>query len=74
MIVQVNLSDYSVTTIAGTGFQGNDKEGGKLGKKQAISSPWDLALGKTPGVCLQTLYIYYIIYYDMTLVLIFEEP
>ena len=38
-----------MTTIAGTGFQGNDKEGGKLGKRQAISSPWDLALGKTPG-------------------------
>ena len=34
-----------VSTVAGTGVQGNDKEGGGKGTHQEISSPWDLALG-----------------------------
>ena len=35
--------------MAGTGRQGNDKEGGGRGGEQEISSPWDLALGQSPG-------------------------
>ena len=38
-----------MTTIAGTGCQGNDKEGGAVGVAQEISSPWDLELGKSPN-------------------------
>ena len=37
-----------MTTIAGTGRQGNDKEGGAVGVVQEIASPWDLELGKSP--------------------------
>ena len=37
-----------MSTIAGTGHQGNDKEGGAMGTDQEISSPWDLALGNSP--------------------------
>ena len=32
------------------GCQGNDKEGGKEGTKQEISSPWDIAVGPGPGM------------------------
>ena len=38
-----------VTTVAGTGTQGNDKVGGKIGQDQAISSPWDVTVGPSPG-------------------------
>ncbi len=38
-----------MTTIAGDGNQGNDKEGGKIGIDQKLSSPWDLELGKSPN-------------------------
>lgn len=37
----------NVSTIAGTGCQGNDKEGGLVGVAQELSSPWDLELGKS---------------------------
>ena len=47
--VQIDLSTHTVSTIAGTGRQGSDKEGGAVGVDQEISSPWDLALGKSPG-------------------------
>jgi len=33
-----------VLTVAGTGKQGTDKEGGNLGLEQALASPWDLCL------------------------------
>ena len=36
------MNFLSVSTIGGTGKQGQDKEGGKLGTEQEISSPWDL--------------------------------
>lgn len=42
------MATGSVTTVAGTGCQGKDKEGGALGVAQEISSPWDLELGKSP--------------------------
>jgi len=35
--------------LVGTGKQGNDKEGGHCGTQQEISSPWDVALGSSPG-------------------------
>ena len=31
-----------MSTLAGTGVQGNDYVGGKEGDKQVISSPWDI--------------------------------
>ncbi|XP_017476060.1 PREDICTED: NHL repeat-containing protein 2 [Rhagoletis zephyria] len=40
---QVTLSTRRVETLAGTGQQGIDRVGGKLGPLQAISSPWDIA-------------------------------
>ncbi len=38
-----------VSTLAGTGRQGNDKEGGAVGVAQELSSPWDLEMGSSPG-------------------------
>ena len=35
-------------TLAGTGLQGYDLEGGRSGRIQPISSPWDVALAKSP--------------------------
>ncbi|KAK3873469.1 hypothetical protein Pcinc_021523 [Petrolisthes cinctipes] len=46
-IRQVDLLLETVTTIAGTGQQGTDLEGGNLGASQAISSPWDVCLGRS---------------------------
>lgn len=40
----MNLSSKEVQTVAGTGIQGTDKEGGKPGKEQPLASPWDLCL------------------------------
>ena len=48
-IVKIDMKTELVTTIAGTGIQGNDKEGGKNGTEQTISSPWDVVLGPPPG-------------------------
>ena len=39
-----------VTTITGTGSQGVDKEGGKSGTEQEISSPWDVEVASAPGI------------------------
>lgn len=36
-----------VTTVAGIGIQGVDKEGGAKGEEQAISSPWDVVFGNS---------------------------
>lgn len=46
---QIDLATGSVSTVAGTGSQGNDKVGGAVGVAQEISSPWDVELGKSPG-------------------------
>ena len=40
------MASGCVSTVAGTGVQGSDKEGGKKGLQQEISSPWDLASGE----------------------------
>ncbi len=44
LIRAVDLETWEVRTVAGTGSQGCDRAGGKLGTKQALSSPWDLAV------------------------------
>lgn len=46
-----------VTTLAGTGSQGNDLEGGRIGCSQEISSPWDIVIGNALfSVCNITAY------------------
>ncbi|XP_076855410.1 NHL repeat-containing protein 2 [Brachyhypopomus gauderio] len=50
LIRKIDLSERRVTTVAGTGVQGTDKEGGAKGLEQPISSPWDVALGTAGGV------------------------
>lgn len=44
-LLKINLSEGKVSTLAGIGVQGTDKEGGAPGQQQPISSPWDVALG-----------------------------
>ncbi|GFO25865.1 nhl repeat-containing protein 2-like [Plakobranchus ocellatus] len=46
-----------VITLAGTGFQGNDKEGGKTYTDQELSSPWDVLVSKTPEGSAPVLFI-----------------
>ncbi|XP_060624437.2 NHL repeat-containing protein 2 isoform X1 [Anolis sagrei] len=45
LIRKVDLQSEMVTTVAGVGIQGTDKEGGARGDEQSISSPWDVAFG-----------------------------
>jgi len=49
-----------VTTVAGIGIQGVDKEGGAKGEEQPISSPWDVVFGNSSivSVVLLTSHIY----------------
>jgi len=42
---EINWEKRMVSTIAGTGHQGTDTEGGKLGTCQELSSPWDVVDG-----------------------------
>ena len=44
LVRAVDLETWEVTTVAGTGVQGYDRAGGKMGRKQPLSSPWDLAV------------------------------
>ncbi len=44
LIRAVDFPSGLVRTIAGTGVQGYDRAGGKLGVKQVLNSPWDLAV------------------------------
>ncbi|KAM9324579.1 NHL repeat-containing protein 2 [Gastrophryne carolinensis] len=44
LIRRIDLEAFTVSTLAGTGSQGNDKVGGELGEHQPISSPWDVAV------------------------------
>uniref|UniRef100_A0A0B7B7U1 Thioredoxin domain-containing protein n=1 Tax=Arion vulgaris TaxID=1028688 RepID=A0A0B7B7U1_9EUPU len=53
----IDLELRSVNTIAGTGHQGTDIEGGKLGKDQEIASPWDVVLGFAPDGSSPVLYV-----------------
>ena len=46
---QIDLRTRSVRTIVGNGVQGHDLEGGKIGREQVISSPWDVILGRSLG-------------------------
>lgn len=39
----VDLTDWSVRTVVGTGEMSYDRAGGAIGGRQPISSPWDLA-------------------------------
>ncbi|EFN81636.1 NHL repeat-containing protein 2 [Harpegnathos saltator] len=43
-IRKINLSEKSVSTIAGTGSQSHDRCGGRSGTNQDLSSPWDVAI------------------------------
>lgn len=42
LIRKVDVANRKVSTVGGTGKQGQDKEGGKTGIEQEISSPWDI--------------------------------
>lgn len=44
LIRAVDLDSWTVRTVAGTGVQGYDRSGGKMGVKQVLNSPWDLAV------------------------------
>ncbi|XP_055855669.1 NHL repeat-containing protein 2 [Episyrphus balteatus] len=46
-IRKICFRERLVSTIAGTGEQGNDKIGGLAGQKQKLSSPWDVVSFKT---------------------------
>ncbi|XP_015439425.1 PREDICTED: NHL repeat-containing protein 2 [Dufourea novaeangliae] len=43
-IRKIDLAKKLVTTVAGTGCQGHDYIGGKLGTNQVLSSPWDVSI------------------------------
>lgn len=43
-IRKIDLTKKLVSTIAGTGSQGGDRNGGGHGTDQALSSPWDVAI------------------------------
>ncbi|XP_055031973.2 NHL repeat-containing protein 2 isoform X2 [Misgurnus anguillicaudatus] len=49
LIRKIDLLEGNVTTLAGIGVQGTDKEGGAPGPQQPISSPWDVTLGNAGG-------------------------
>uniref|UniRef100_A0A3P9LCL5 NHL repeat-containing protein 2 n=1 Tax=Oryzias latipes TaxID=8090 RepID=A0A3P9LCL5_ORYLA len=49
LIRKIDLSGGRVSTIAGAGVQGTDREGGAVGVQQPISSPWDVTLGTAGG-------------------------
>ncbi|XP_011357623.1 NHL repeat-containing protein 2 [Pteropus vampyrus] len=42
---KIDLEAEMVSTVAGIGIQGSDKEGGAKGEQQPISSPWDVVIG-----------------------------
>ncbi|XP_078499986.1 NHL repeat-containing protein 2 [Lissotriton helveticus] len=50
LIRKIDLDMEMVSTVAGTGTQGSDKEGGAQGEQQPISSPWDLVIGGSSGL------------------------
>ena len=51
ILFQVDLVGKQVSTLAGqAGVQGQDREGGKCGTDQVISSPWDVTLGSSIGM------------------------
>uniref|UniRef100_A0A182QK42 Thioredoxin-like fold domain-containing protein n=1 Tax=Anopheles farauti TaxID=69004 RepID=A0A182QK42_9DIPT len=46
-IRKIDLKTRLVSTMAGNGTQGNDRTGGKSGRDQVLSSPWDVAVYST---------------------------
>ncbi|XP_062563947.1 NHL repeat-containing protein 2 isoform X2 [Armigeres subalbatus] len=46
-IRKIDLKSQQVTTVVGNGMQGCDRIGGKVGRDQIISSPWDVAVYRT---------------------------
>ncbi|XP_022597980.1 NHL repeat-containing protein 2 [Seriola dumerili] len=50
LVRKIDLLEGRVSTLAGVGVQGTDKEGGAMGPQQPISSPWDVTLGTAGGV------------------------
>lgn len=44
-----------MTTVAGIGIPGFDKEGGAKGEEQPISSPWDVIFGNSGIVSVDLL-------------------
>ncbi|XP_071385954.1 NHL repeat-containing protein 2 [Centroberyx affinis] len=57
LIRKIDLLEGHVSTLAGVGTQGTDKEGGAMGPQQPISSPWDVLLGTAGGVEENVLWI-----------------
>ncbi|KAL1501383.1 hypothetical protein ABEB36_006711 [Hypothenemus hampei] len=49
-IRRVDLLNGVVETVAGKGYQGHDRIGGKLWQDQEISSPWDVCIYRTPDM------------------------
>ncbi|XP_055280272.1 NHL repeat-containing protein 2 [Moschus berezovskii] len=47
LIRKIDLEAEMVSTVAGIGIQGTDKEGGAQGDEQPISSPWDVVFGRS---------------------------
>ncbi|NXV79529.1 NHLC2 protein, partial [Atlantisia rogersi] len=47
LIRKIDLELEMVSTVAGIGIQGIDKEGGAKGEEQPISSPWDVIFGSS---------------------------
>lgn len=45
LIRKIDLEAEKVSTVAGIGIQGTDREGGAEGEQQPISSPWDVTFG-----------------------------
>ncbi|XP_048746325.2 NHL repeat-containing protein 2-like isoform X2 [Ostrea edulis] len=57
-IRKIDVEKQEVTTIAGLGKPGTDKEGGQPGTQQELSSPWDIVIGPSPdGQLDSVLYI-----------------
>ncbi|XP_056153242.1 NHL repeat-containing protein 2 [Lampris incognitus] len=57
LIRKIDLLERRVSTLAGVGAQGTDKEGGAMGPQQPISSPWDVCLGTAGGAKENVLWI-----------------
>ncbi|XP_010083505.1 PREDICTED: NHL repeat-containing protein 2-like, partial [Pterocles gutturalis] len=55
LIRKIDLELEMVTTVAGIGIQGVDKEGGAKGEEQPISSPWDVVFGNSSIVSVELL-------------------
>uniref|UniRef100_A0A8C4R492 NHL repeat containing 2 n=1 Tax=Eptatretus burgeri TaxID=7764 RepID=A0A8C4R492_EPTBU len=45
LTIIIDLQNDAVSTLVGTGVQSADFEGGNVGPKQPISSPWDVEIG-----------------------------